>query len=68
MFSDTHLILHTRDPKFKEQIIDVIFQCVAESNPSGLRLCGNQAFSMLFLLLKMLSKTFCYLLKNDKGA
>lgn len=56
---NTHLILHMRDPKFKEQIIDVIFHCAAGLNPRGLRLCRNKAFSVLFVLLQMSSETFC---------
>lgn len=53
-----------RDPKFKEQIMYVIFQCAARLNPRGLRLCGNKSFSMPFLLLKMFSKTFCLSVKE----
>lgn len=63
-YLNARLILHMRDPEFKEQIIDVIFQCAAGLNPRGLRSCGNQAFSMLFLLLKMFSKTFCLPVKE----
>lgn len=56
---DTRVILHMSYPKFKEQIIDVNFQYAAGLNARGLRLCGNKAFSMLFVLLQMFSETFC---------
>lgn len=46
-YLNTHLLLHMRDPKFKEQIIDVIFQCAAGLDPRDLSLCGNKAFSIL---------------------
>lgn len=58
-YLNTHLILRTREPKLKEQFTDVIFQRAAGLDPRGFRLCGKKAFSVLFLLLKMFSKTFC---------
>lgn len=56
---NTCVILHMSYPKFKEQIIDVNFRYAAGLNARGLRLCGNKAFSMLFVLLQMFSETFC---------
>lgn len=54
------LFLHMKYPNFRKRTIAVIFQCLAGLKLICLTFCGNKAFSMLFLALKMFSKTFVY--------